>query len=197
MLEWIILGILVSMTILSLVTGFFTKKSIFNYFALFFLFSGFTEIKFFIFQPGIFHSNEASIYLFTFCFLFILIAFSFLSAKALKVVYAVASQNESETITNLDQNFIVLKSKAVLSVSEIQFVKSDGPFVEYYILGKMRPEVDRNSLKNVLRMLSDKSFFQIHKSILVNQNHIVKMDQEEVHLNGHVLPISKLYGLGN
>ncbi|MHA7100277.1 LytTR family transcriptional regulator DNA-binding domain-containing protein [Roseivirga pacifica] len=68
--------------------------------------------------------------------------------------------------------FLTLKSKAVLRLDRIRYIKSDGPYIEVFTEEKSRPEIDRNTLKGILAELPDKIFIQVHRSYIVNINFI-------------------------
>lgn len=117
--------------------------------------------------------------------------------------HALALASEKERVDKLQSEMdkqkteiIELKSKAVLPVEEIISIKSDGHYLEFYLLNKERPEVDRNRMKEVLTMLPDK-FIQIHKSYIVNIDHIRSRYATKVVLqNGKELPVSRTYRQG-
>ncbi|MCF8272710.1 MAG: LytTR family transcriptional regulator DNA-binding domain-containing protein [Flavobacteriaceae bacterium] len=67
---------------------------------------------------------------------------------------------------------IVLKSKAKLHTSNIQYIKSDGPYLEFYLHNKPRPEIDRNTIKWALSILPASTFIQIHRSTIVNSEYV-------------------------
>ncbi|MEC7754269.1 LytTR family transcriptional regulator DNA-binding domain-containing protein [Roseivirga sp. UBA1976] len=70
------------------------------------------------------------------------------------------------------REFITLKSKALLKLEEIKYIQSDGPYIEIYLDEKQKPEVDRNTLKNILSELPSNKFIQVHRSYIVNIDHI-------------------------
>jgi DNA-binding LytR/AlgR family response regulator len=96
-----------------------------------------------------------------------------------------------------DQNssvLINLKSKAVLSSGEILYIKSDGHYVEYHLKNKAKPEIDRNTLKEVMNMLPAETFVRIHKSFIVNIYHIRIMNSTKLMLNNGVwINLSRTY----
>lgn len=96
---------------------------------------------------------------------------------------------------NLSNNkHINLKSKAVLNSSEILYIKSDGHYIEYYIENKPKPEIDRNSLTEALKILPTNSFVRIHKSFIVNIYHLKIINSTKVMLdNGVWINLSRTY----
>jgi hypothetical protein len=89
---------------------------------------------------------------------------------------------------------ILLKSKAILKIEDIQYIKSDGHYVEYFIDHKDKPEIDRNSLTAVLNILPNASFIRIHKSYIVNIYRIKIVNSTKVMLvNGVWINLSRTY----
>lgn len=83
-------------------------------------------------------------------------------------------QKELDVIQTTKRNqekslaMITLKSKAVIAVDDILFIKSDDKYVEYYLVDKSAPEIDRNSLKEVEVNLPESMFVRVHRSYIVN-----------------------------
>lgn len=95
--------------------------------------------------------------------------------------------------TNAPQH-VVLRSKAVLKLEDIMYVASDGPYLEYYLAIKQKPELDRHTIKWVLTQLPTSQFVQIHRSYIVNVNYIKILKANEVILeNGTILRISRTF----
>ncbi|MGB1210534.1 MAG: LytR/AlgR family response regulator transcription factor [Lacinutrix venerupis] len=89
---------------------------------------------------------------------------------------------------------INLKSKAILNSSEILYIKSDGHYVEYHLDNKNKPEIDRNSLNEVLKILPNNSFVRIHRSFVVNIYRIKIINSSKVMLdNGVWINLSRTY----
>lgn len=83
-------------------------------------------------------------------------------------------QKELDVIQTTKRNqekslaMITLKSKAVIAVDDILFIKADDKYVEYYLVDKSAPEIDRNSLKEVEVNLPESMFVRVHRSYIVN-----------------------------
>ena len=93
-----------------------------------------------------------------------------------------------------ENKIINLKSKAILNSSEIFYIKSDGHYVEYFTDNKTNPEIDRNSLNEVLKILPSSSFIRIHKSFIVNIYRIKIINSTKVMLdNGVWINLSRTY----
>lgn len=89
---------------------------------------------------------------------------------------------------------IHLKSKALIHCNDIIYVKSDGHYVEFYLKGKKKPEIDRRSLTDVIQLLPTSSFLRIHKSYVVNIHHIKIINSTKVMLDsGDWINLSRTY----
>jgi len=87
---------------------------------------------------------------------------------------------------------IQLKSKAIIDINDILYIKSDGHYVEYYLRNKNKPEIDRNSLTNAVKQLPETIFVRIHKSYIVNIYEIRIINSTKVMLdNGTWINLSR------
>ncbi|PZD77024.1 LytTR family transcriptional regulator [Mesonia sp. K7] len=91
-------------------------------------------------------------------------------------------------------NLLHLKSKAILKIEQLMYVKSDGHYLEFYSEGNAKPEVDRNTLKEIKETLEHEGFAQIHKSYLLNLKYIRILNSTRLMLqDGTWLPLSRTY----
>jgi hypothetical protein len=75
---------------------------------------------------------------------------------------------------------ILLKSKAILKIENIQYITSDGPYLEFFMTTKTSPEIDRQTLKWALNILPSDSFIQIHRSYIVNLKQVKVLKASEL-----------------
>lgn len=75
---------------------------------------------------------------------------------------------------------ILLKSKAILKTEDIQYITSDGPYLEFFMTTKTSPEIDRQTLKWALSNLPSDSFIQIHRSYIVNVKQVKVLKASEL-----------------
>ncbi|EAQ43238.1 LytTR family transcriptional regulator DNA-binding domain-containing protein [Polaribacter sp. MED152] len=93
-----------------------------------------------------------------------------------------------------EQKFLKLKSNAIINVADILYVKSDGHYVEYYLVNKERPEIDRNTLTEVTKELPSDTFVRMHRSYIVNIYKIKIINSTKLMLdNGVWLNLSRTY----
>ncbi|NQZ79318.1 MAG: LytTR family transcriptional regulator DNA-binding domain-containing protein, partial [Ekhidna sp.] len=88
-----------------------------------------------------------------------------------------------ETVDKQASDFITLKSKAVLYHDDIRYIQSDDHYVEYYLVDRDTPEVDRNSISSVRESLPQQ-FSQIHRSTIVNLRFVKSIYSDKVQLRG-------------
>lgn len=83
-----------------------------------------------------------------------------------------------------------VKGDQLLPFSSIRFIKSDDVYVEIHT--ETDKYLHRELLKNLLPNLPP-SFIRVHRSYVVNKNHITKISGSTIHLQEDLIPISKSY----
>lgn len=79
-----------------------------------------------------------------------------------------------------------------VTVADLLYVESEGNYLTFK--EKNRKTLTRMTLTEAQGMLPDQHFFKIHKSYLVNLNHIQKIERHQVIIsNGDVVPLSATY----
>ncbi len=73
--------------------------------------------------------------------------------------------------------------------SSIQFIKADNVYLE--ITTEEKDFLVRSSLKDYLLKLPDDKFFRVHKSYIINIDHIQAINSKDVVIKGETIPISK------
>jgi len=91
-------------------------------------------------------------------------------------------------------DLIHLKNKLVIDANELLYIKSEGHYLEFYVEGKTKPELDRNTLTGILEILPSHLFVRIHKSYIVNIGHIKIINSTKLMLkNGTWINLSRTY----
>lgn len=124
---------------------------------------------------------------------YIFIKISEIRSKNIELFKQIKSlQKELEGRIEKTESLLKLKSKALIQVGEIIFIKSDDKYVEYFTSkGK---EIDRDTLKNVLEKLPLNQFIRIHKSYVVNVIQIRQVFATKIMMrNGEYIPLSRTY----
>lgn len=101
---------------------------------------------------------------------------------------------EKETNEQHTKHVIQLKSKAVINAKDILYIKSDSHYLEFYLTTSKKPEIDRNTLINIMSILPESNFMRIHKSHIINLNHLKIINSTKVMLtDGTWLNLSRTY----
>lgn len=113
--------------------------------------------------------------------------------KAFKLDKAESSMASESFKTPSNEQIIINVDKVLyqLNIADVYYVASDKDYVCFY--ARQRKYVLLGSLKNWIEKLKDKGFCQIHKSYLINLNHIVKVEGNTVNLDTLQLPIGRSY----
>ncbi|MFC4721370.1 LytTR family transcriptional regulator DNA-binding domain-containing protein [Geojedonia litorea] len=100
----------------------------------------------------------------------------------------------SESNQNAMLDLIHLNNKVVVDLNKLIYIKSEGHYLEFYLEDKDQPEIDRNSLINILEELPPQQFVRIHKSYIVNISHIKIINSTKLMLkSGKWINLSRTY----
>lgn len=91
-----------------------------------------------------------------------------------------------------ERKAITIKSKTgnyLVDVADINYISADGMYSEIYTDKK---HVQRTTLKELLEILPG-NFMQIHRSHIVNINHITLYSQSTISLGEVILPVGRAY----
>src|SRR5690606_13475229 len=116
--------------------------------------------------------------------------------QAVKKVLAISnSTSKSGNASNAmpDEDIFIKSGHEILKLKsrEILYIKSDGDYTEAITLSKKY--LSYCSLKEWLNKLED-HFCQVHKSYIINMNHLTKISSNKVHLTDkHLIPIGRAY----
>lgn len=90
--------------------------------------------------------------------------------------------------------YIQLNSGVKLLAHEVVYIKSDGHYLDYFLLQDEKPVLDRDTISSRSEELQNNGFLRIHRSHLVNEKHVRKVLKHEVELvNKLTLPISRMH----
>lgn len=101
-------------------------------------------------------------------------------------------QHEKDVIQKkVEAEHLLLKNKKKVYLEELQFIKSDGNYVEFHLIE--RKTLDRNKLKTILSQLPP-NFVRVHRSYIVNKNEIESFSSSTVFLrSGKEIPLSRTF----
>ncbi|MDN5216143.1 response regulator [Fulvivirgaceae bacterium BMA12] len=115
-----------------------------------------------------------------------------------KAIYGVSKQIDAPKSAaesgDLSEDFTFVKTGTdyrKIEINAIRFIKSNGDYTELYLVGGKY--LVSYSLKYWIDRLNPKWFCQIHKSYLVNVQHIAKVSGNQVYAGEDVLPIGRTY----
>ena len=128
----------------------------------------------------------------TLSILFLIISL-FLGRKLVAYIQKVKSvESEKAAIEKkVEAKYIALNNKAKVYIKDLDYIKSDGNYLEFY--SKEKKVIDRNKLKTVANQLPP-NFVQTHRSFIVNKNVIESLSATSLRLqNGVEIPVSRTY----
>lgn len=113
--------------------------------------------------------------------------------KAFKLVKTESSIENGSIKTPSNEQIIINVDKVLyqLNIADIYYVASDKDYICFYTL--QRKYVLLGSLRSWVEKLMDKGFCRIHKSYLINLDHILKVEGNTVSLDTIELPIGRSY----
>ena len=129
----------------------------------------------------------------------LLLAIVFLLYKRYKKKSRSLEDEKSETLQKLDElknivikNYIVLKDKTKVYISDLVYIKSDDHYLQIY-LSSGKKYLVRGKIKQIREELPP-NFIQCHRSYIVNSNFVKKINRESLILIGNdIIPISRSY----
>ena len=77
-----------------------------------------------------------------------------------------------------------------VKINDILFIKAEGNYLEIY-LNKGDKHLIRSTVKNFMQFLSEFSFFQCHKSYIINLENIDVVSYTFVKIREQEIPLSK------
>lgn len=113
-----------------------------------------------------------------------------------KVMEVYRSRNLSQTDPGKlsDSLFVKVETRYErISQSSIRYIKGYGEYLQIFVEGKMQPVMTISSFASVMDRLAP-CFLQIHRSYIVNMNHIMKVEKSRIVMDSDTyLPISDTY----
>jgi DNA-binding LytR/AlgR family response regulator len=111
---------------------------------------------------------------------------------------AIGTNNKSSTKTivaeNNQSNSIFLKSDkkyVQVIIDEILFIEAAGNYTK--VVTTRETITIREKISDLLKLLPDSDFIQIHKSFAIAKKHIKSIEGNQIAMGGYVVPIGKMY----
>ena len=106
-------------------------------------------------------------------------------------------QKMPETQTVHSQTIMIKSSiqKFKVEVADILYIESRREYMHFFL--KDGKEIDsRMTVKECLDLIRSQRFIQIHRSFIVNMDHIESAGTDFVYISGQQIPIGEMYKLG-
>lgn len=104
------------------------------------------------------------------------------------------SKKELQTEKNTSKNVIFIKDKGSflkVKLDDILYLKSSHVYVELFLVNKKKLLV-RKSLSSLQADLNE-DFVRVHRSFIVNVNHIREIKSDSIHILQETIPLGKKY----
>ena len=100
---------------------------------------------------------------------------------------------ENENSFFLKDSIFIRKDYLLIKIrfDDLKWVKSDGNYLELYCTDEKH--LVRSSMKNFVQKLPANRFLQVHKSYLVNLEHIKSIDHRNVRIDDELIPIGRAF----
>ena len=101
--------------------------------------------------------------------------------------------NSDESLLLINEAIFIKEKKSFykISIEDILWLKASDNYVEVFTLSKKY--LVRSPLSGFAKKLNDPRFFKIHKSYLINLDHLTSIHPDAVEIKGHILPLAKNY----
>jgi len=100
---------------------------------------------------------------------------------------------EKEDSFFLKDSIFIRKDYLLVKIrfDDLKWVKSDGNYLELYCINEKH--LVRSSMKNFAQRLPANRFLQVHKSYMVNLEHIKSIDYRNVRIDDELIPIGRAF----
>ncbi len=105
-----------------------------------------------------------------------------------------AIQIALKTNRQKEEQFLIVKdsySNVQINRNEIQYIEGSGNYINIFTINQKF--VIRKSLDWIEAELPNLSFIRVHRSFIINTNHVQRINQKSVFINNTEIPISRTY----
>ncbi|PPK96600.1 tetratricopeptide repeat protein [Nonlabens xylanidelens] len=89
---------------------------------------------------------------------------------------------------------ILLNSKHIVKLDQLEYVKSEGHYLDYFIEGTSLPLTERSALKERINQLETSGFLQVHRSYVINIKKVKTIHSALVIMEtGNKIPLSRTF----
>jgi tetratricopeptide (TPR) repeat protein len=113
-----------------------------------------------------------------------------ISEELLQLKAEVAEQIDKKD----SQQSLKFKSGAVVAVDELIFIETEGHYLNIHLEGNVAPEVERQSMVQLLELLPPDQFARVHRRFALNLKKVRSVKAAQILLkNGAEIPLSRTY----
>ena len=125
---------------------------------------------------------------------YLLKPFSF--ERFIKAIQKLDSKKEEVATSNTgssEEGLFLRSNKKLVQVKkdDIFFVEATGNYVKF-VTSSNEVQV-REKISDILTLLPDTDFIQVHKSFIIAKKHINEIEGNRIHINDFIIPIGKTY----
>jgi two-component system LytT family response regulator len=104
---------------------------------------------------------------------------------------AESSSVSTKTATDADDHFFVRSKQNYIKIryKDVFYVEALEDFVRIYIVDRGKPVITLINLKQLENTLPQSIFIRIHKSYIVNMNHVTALSQDFINIEDTMIPI--------
>ncbi len=89
---------------------------------------------------------------------------------------------------------ILINSKHIVKLDQLEYVKSEGHYLDYFIQNENLPITERNTLKDRITELETGGFLQVHRSFVINIDKVKSIQSGLVVMEtGSQIPLSRTF----
>ena len=118
--------------------------------------------------------------------------------RFVKAVNKVEKANEKSVIPTVREeggNLFLKSNKKRIQVTlrDVLFIEATGNYIKIVLTDR---EIQvRHKLSEIIKLLPEKDFLQVHKSFIVAKGHIQEIEGNRIHINSFIIPVGKTYRL--
>ncbi len=89
---------------------------------------------------------------------------------------------------------ILVNSKQVVKLDQLEYVKSEGHYLDYFVINEKLPITERSALKDRIAELESSGFLQVHRSFVINIEKVKSIQSGLVIMDtGIQIPLSRTF----
>ncbi|PSL05055.1 LytR/AlgR family response regulator transcription factor [Cecembia rubra] len=118
------------------------------------------------------------------------------STKAYRFFDQQKRQNTEKIGQEVNSDYIFLKVEYQLvkvMLQEITHIEAYKDYVKVYLINKKNPLLSLTSMKNMEELLPKEKFMRVHRSFIINLDHIDSVARNIIHIGEHQIAVSDNY----